>query len=260
MQARPLGRTGLKVSPIGFGAFKIGRNQNIKYPTGYDLPDDAAAGRILNAVLDAGISYIDTAPAYGVSEERIGRHLASRREEFVLSSKIGETFENGVSTYSFDAKSIRKSIERSLQRLDTDRLDIVFIHSNGADLDILQNTDAVPTLQDLKQAGMVRAIGLSGKTPAGAEAALDWADVLMIEYHLEDRSHENVLRRAADAGIGVVIKKGLAAGHLSADEALGFLLSDVGIGSVVVGSLNLDHIQANIAIANRVDQELSTTE
>lgn len=260
MRSRSLGRTGLNVSPIGFGAFKIGRNQNIKYPSGYDLPDDAAAGRILNAVLDAGVTYIDTAPAYGLSEERIGQHLAGRRDEFVLSSKIGETFENGVSTYSFSSESIRTSVERSLQRLKTDRLDAVFIHSDGRDLEILHDTDAVPTLQDLKQAGLVRAIGLSGKTPAGAEAALAWADLLMIEYHLEDRSHEAVLHRAAEAGIGVVIKKGLAAGHLSAEDALSFLLSDAAVGSVVVGSLNLDHIHANIAIADTVDQKLSSTD
>ncbi|WP_166830990.1 aldo/keto reductase [Thalassoroseus pseudoceratinae] len=260
MQSRALGRTGLNVSPIGFGAFKIGRNQNIKYPSGYDLPDESSASRILNSVLDAGITYIDTAPAYGLSEERIGRHLANRREEFTLSSKIGETFENGVSTYSFTADSVRSSVERSLQRLQTDRLDAVFIHSNGKDLDILQNTDAVPTLQDLKQSGKIRAIGLSGKTPAGAAAALDWADVLMVEYHLEDRSHEEVLHRAANAGIGVVIKKGLAAGHLSASEALEFLFSDQSVSSVVVGSLNLDHIQANIAIAEHVDRKLSSSD
>ncbi len=260
MQSRALGRTGLKVSPIGFGAFKIGRNQNIKYPSGYELPDETAAGRILNAVLDAGITYIDTAPAYGVSEERIGQHLAGRRDEFVLSSKIGETFENGVSTYAFTAESIRTSVERSLQRLKTDRLDAVFIHSDGRDLEILHDTDAVPTLQDLKQAGLVRTIGLSGKTPAGAEAALEWADLLMVEYHLEDRSHEDVLHRATEAGIGVVVKKGLAAGHLTAEDALSFLLSDVAVGSVVVGSLNLDHIHANIAIAETVDRKLSSTD
>ena len=75
MQLRPLGSTGLFVTPLGFGAFKIGRNEQVKYPQPYDLPDDATVERLLNGVLDAGIHLIDTAPAYGLSEERIGKFL-----------------------------------------------------------------------------------------------------------------------------------------------------------------------------------------
>ena len=247
MRDRTLGRTGFRVSPIGFGAFKIGRNQGAKYPAGYELPDDAAVERLLNAVLDAGISYIDTAPAYGLSEERIGRFLARRRGEFVLSTKVGETFTDGKSSFDFSSAGIRASVQRSLLRLQTDAIDVVFIHSDGNDLAILNRSDAVATLLELKASGVVRAIGMSGKTVEGALESLKWADVLMVEYHLQDRSHEQVITAAAERGVGVVVKKGLAAGHLSAADALRFVLGNPHVASMVVGGLNVDHIRANIA-------------
>jgi aryl-alcohol dehydrogenase-like predicted oxidoreductase len=243
---RPLGRTGLEVSVIGYGAFKIGRNQGIKYPNAYDLPDDDNVLRLLNGVLDLGVTYIDTAPAYGLSEERIGRAVAHRRCEFVLSTKVGETFEDGHSTYDFSRKGIEASLARSLRRLQTDVLDLVFIHSDGNDLAIQRDTAAVGILQRLKAAGAIRAIGLSGKTVAGVREALTWADVLMVEYHLDDTSHADVIAEAAARGVGIVVKKGLASGRLPAADALRFVLSNPHVSSVVVGGLNLDHIRANI--------------
>src|SRR5204863_4838245 len=131
MVRRALGWTNLSVSPISFGAFKIGRNEKIKYAQAYPLPSEEEAGRLLNGVLDLGINLIDTAPAYGLSEQRIGRHISSRRREFILSTKVGETFENGKSTYDFSAKAIANSFERSLTRLKTASVDFLFIHSDG---------------------------------------------------------------------------------------------------------------------------------
>ncbi len=250
MEEHVLGRSGLSVSRIGFGAFKIGRNQGIKYPQAYDLPTVEESGRLLNAVLDLGINLIDTAPAYGLSEERIGLTVADRRDEFVLCTKVGETFTDGRSTYDFSAPAIRASIDRSLQRLRTDMLDIVLLHSPGDDLQVMRHTDAVRTLQELKQAGKIRAIGLSGKTVAGARAALRWADVLMVEYHADDTSHAEVMSEAASRDVGVLVKKGLAAGHLPADEAIRFVLGHAGVSSLVIGGLNIDHIRGNLAAAD----------
>lgn len=247
MDHRPLGRTGLSLSPIGYGAFKIGRNQNIKYPAPYDLPSDGEVSRLLNGLLDLGINYIDTAPAYGLSEQRIGQALSHRRDEFVLSTKVGETFENGRSTYDFSADAVRRSVERSLLRMNTRQVEIVFIHSNGDDIRIMSETDVVPALMSLKQRGVTKLIGLSGKTVAGAAAALQWADVIMVEYHLDDRSHEAVMAAAAERGAGVVVKKALRSGTLEPAAALRFVLSNPAVGSAVVGGLNLDHIEANIA-------------
>ncbi len=245
MQYRLLGNTGFSLSALGFGAFKIGRNQQIKYSQPYDLPDDTSTERLLNSILDMGINHIDTAPAYGTSEQRIGQFIAHRRDEYLLSTKIGETFENGSSIYDFSRSHLESSIERSLKRLKTDVLDLVLIHSNNDEETILTQTDAIEVLQAAKQAGKVRWIGLSGKTLAGAESALDWADVLMLEYHLEDRSHESLIERASQQGIGVIVKKGLASGQLPPEEAISFVLSHSGVSNLVVGGLNLDHIQTN---------------
>ncbi len=255
MKLRPLGRTGIAVSPIGFGSFKIGRNQNTKYPHAYDLPEPNETKRILTGLLDCGITYIDTAPAYGLSEERIGAMLSDRRHEFVLSTKVGESFEDGTSRYDFSERAVRDSITRSLERLHTEWLDIVFIHSDGDDVAILDETDVVATLKDLKAAGGVKAIGLSGKTVEGARQSLDWADVLMVEYHLNDRSHEEVIAEAGKRGVGVVVKKGLDSGHLPAAEAIRFVLSNRHVSSLVIGSLDLDHMRVNAGLAEQVSDE-----
>jgi aryl-alcohol dehydrogenase-like predicted oxidoreductase len=252
MTPRPLGKTGLSVSPIGFGAFKIGRNEKTKYAENYSLPDEATVAQLLNAVLDQGINHIDTAPAYGLSEERIGLAISHRRHEFILSTKVGEIFENGQSRYDFSAAAVRASVERSLVRLQTDVLDVVLIHSNGDDLEIQRNTGAVATLADLKQRGLVRAIGLSGKTAAGARSALEWADVLMVEYHLDDQSHAGVIAAAAERSVGVIVKKGLASGKLPAVKGIEFVLANPGIADLVVGGLNLDHIRSNLATAEQI--------
>jgi aryl-alcohol dehydrogenase-like predicted oxidoreductase len=246
---RRLGRSDHLVSPIGFGAFKIGRNEGIKYPAPYDLPDEAAVARLLNAVLDLGINYVDTAPAYGLSEQRIGRAVAHRRSEYVLSTKVGETRQAGRSTYDFSSAAVRASVERSLRHLGTDAVDLLYIHSDGNDLAILERTDAVPTLEALRSAGMVRAIGLSAKTVEGARAALTWADALMVEYHLDDPSAAAVIAEAAAADVGVVVKKGLASGHLDPAESVRFVLGTAGVASLVVGSLSIDHLKDNVRVA-----------
>ncbi len=253
MERRPLGKTGLMLSPIGFGAFKIGRNQGVKYEHGYALPSDEEVEKLLNGVLDAGVNLIDTAPAYGTSEQRLGAAVGRRRAEFVLSTKVGETFEDGVSRYDFSAAAIAASVERSLKRLRTDFVDLLFIHSDGDDKKILEQTDAVAALQKLKASGAARFIGLSGKTVEGARAALAWADVVMVEYHMNDTSHAAVMKEAADRGVGVIVKKGLASGKLPAERAIPFVLQNPAVTSMVVGSLSAERMAANAALARRVD-------
>lgn len=237
------------VSRLGFGSFKIGRNEGIKYPAGYALPTDDEVKTLLNGILDLGCNLIDTAPAYGLSEERIGRAIHHRRSEYVLSTKVGETFESGTSTYDYSAVAVRASIERSLNRLQTDRLDVVFIHSNGDDRRILAETDAVPILKELKAAGQIGAIGLSGKTIEGAQLAIRWADALMIEYNQRDQSHQDVIEQAAKQGLAVFVKKGLGSGNLPAAESIRFVLSHPGVTSLIVGGLSLAHFRDNWGVA-----------
>ncbi|MCC7290871.1 MAG: aldo/keto reductase [Phycisphaerales bacterium] len=238
------------LSAIGFGAFKIGRTEGVKYPAGYDLPTDAQAEALLNGVLDLGITYIDTAPAYGVSEERIGRFLASRRDEFTVSTKVGETFEDGRSTYDFSEQAVRASIDRSRRRLGRDVLDLVLVHAPRNDGEILQQTRVVATLMGLRESGVVRHIGFSGHTQAAFTAALDWADAIMVEYHEKDATLGPVMSQAAARGVTVIVKKGLASGTLDARSAARFVFQHPAVRSLVVGSLNLHHLREVIE-ANR---------
>jgi aryl-alcohol dehydrogenase-like predicted oxidoreductase len=246
---RAVGSTGLQVPPLGFGALKIGRNQGIKYPAEYELPSEDETARLLNGVLDLGCTLIDTAPAYGLSEERIGRHLAHRRGEFVLSTKVGETFAEGTSTYDFTAAGARASLERSRERLRSDVLDVVFIHSPGDDRRVLEETDVVAVLREYRDRGVIRAIGLSGKTIDGARLAMAWADALMIEFHRRDTSHHAVIEEARQRNIAVFVKKGLASGSIPPAEAIPFILEQPGVTSLIAGGLNLDHFRANLATA-----------
>ncbi|MEM9414453.1 MAG: aldo/keto reductase [Planctomycetota bacterium] len=254
-----LGNTNLAVTPIGFGAFKIGRDAGTKYPGAYQIPDEGEAVAIVHAMLDLGINYIDTAPAYGLSEERVGKALDAltreQRDNVVVSTKVGEAFSvvdgQPHSEYRYDAASIRASIDRSRERLGRDTLDIVFIHSNGEDDRILNATDAVETLTALRDAGTVRAIGLSGKTAVGFAQSFDWADVAMVEYSPAAPELADTITLARERGIGVIVKKALASGHLPADEALRFVFDHPGVNAAVIGTLNPDHMRANLTAASR---------
>lgn len=240
---------GRSLTPLGFGSFKLGRNQGVKYPTAYSLPSEQEAARLLNSVLDLGCNLIDTAPAYGLSEERIGRAIGHRRCEFLLSTKVGETFENGQSAFDFSERAVRLSLERSFERLQTDRIDFVFIHSNGEGETNLRQSPVVSVLQEYRAAGRVGRVGLSGKTVEGARLALEWADALMVEYNLGNSSHEAVITEATNRGAVVFVKKGLSSGHAPAAESIRFVLGHHGVTSLVVGGLSLEHFQENWRVA-----------
>jgi len=248
MERRPLHRDGPRVAPLGFGAFKIGRNVGIKYERGYELPDEEQVATLLNGLLDLGIDLIDTAPAYGLSEARIGRALAARRDEFTLVTKVGERFDAGRSTYAYDSESARRSIERSVEALGGPP-DLLLLHSDGRDLEILEGTDIVRTMERARDDGLVRAIGISAKSIEGTRAAFGWAQTVMIEYHLDHRETRGVIEEAAERGIGTIVKKGLASGRLPATEAIPFVLGCDAVDALVIGGLNRDHIKANFAIA-----------
>lgn len=252
MPSLSLGKCGQSVSPIGFGAFKIGRDEGTKYRSSYQIPEERESTHILNEMLDLGITYIDSAPAYGLSEERIGKAISHRRDEFILSTKTGESFENGTSHFDFSLEGTRRSVYRSLKRMKTDVIDIVFVHSNGRDIHIQDRTDVVEALQELKALGLIRAIGFSGKTVSGAKRALDWADVIMVEYHLSNASHTEVMHEATRRGVGVVVKKGLASGTLPASEAIRFVLGNPDVSSLLIGGLNLNHMRTNLSIASKI--------
>jgi len=177
VELRPLGATGLRVSPLGLGTVKLGRNRGVKYPQAFELPSDRDALTLLETAWDAGINLLDTAPAYGSSEERLGRLLRRCPRDWVIVTKVGEEFDEGGSRFDFSAVATRASVERSLRRLGVATLDAVLIHSDGGDLAILEREAVLSTLLDLKRAGWVRAVGMSTKTVAGGLRAVECCDL-----------------------------------------------------------------------------------
>jgi aryl-alcohol dehydrogenase-like predicted oxidoreductase len=244
----------LTFSPVGFGAFKIGRNEKIKYERNYPLPSDNEVSLLLNAVLDMGVTYIDTAPAYGVSEARVGAAISHRKGEFTLSTKVGESFEDGESSYDFSAEGVRRSVERSLRRLRVDALDLVFLHCPGQDVETLQSTDAVETLLQCKASGSVRAVGVSAYMEEAFRLSLPWADAIMVEYHPNDVTLSGVIAEAGAAGVSVIVKKPLASGRLRPWEAIPFILSNEKVKSLVIGALSVEHMRENVRIATEARQ------
>ena len=254
MELRPLGATGLRVSPLGLGTVKFGRNQGVKYPRAFELPSDRDALALLETAWDLGINLLDTAPAYGASEERLGRLLRQCRRDWVVVTKVGEEFDDGVSRFDFSAAATRASVERSLRRLGVEALDAVLIHSDGDDSNILEREAVLPTLLDLKRAGWVRAVGMSTKTVAGGLRAVECCDLVMVTYNLRQREVLPVIRAAGAADKGVLIKKALLGGHLDqvaeADPvlaALRLIFAEPGVSGAVVGTLDPAHLRANVA-------------
>jgi aryl-alcohol dehydrogenase-like predicted oxidoreductase len=245
MQTALLGKTGIRVSRLGLGTVKLGRDQSVKYPQPFAIPDDASALALLERARELGLNLLDTAPAYGVAEERLGRLLAGRWEGWVVCTKVGEEFEDGRSRHDFSAVHTRFSLERSLRRLRRDSLDLVLIHSDGYDQAALR-AGAVEVLQEFCAAGKIRAWGASTKTVAGGLAALAaGADAVMVTYNPEAREEEPVLAAAAAAGAAILVKKGLASGHGDPRSSLRFCLAHPAVTSVVVGTINPHHLEEN---------------
>lgn len=252
---RALGNTGLQVSALGLGSVKFGRNSSVKYPRAFELPDDATIQHLLAVARELDINLLDTAPAYGSSEERIGQ-LLGKRHDWVLVSKVGEEFDGTTSRFDFSASHTRFSIERSLKRLRTDYLDVVLIHSDGNDASILQHSDCVQTLRACQQQGLIRAIGMSAKSEAGGTLAAELLDVVMVTFNLQQQDRQAV-ERANALGKGVLVKKGLMSGHVHdtsvprdlVADSMQLIFNTPGIHSMIVGTLNEQHLRDNVSKA-----------
>jgi aryl-alcohol dehydrogenase-like predicted oxidoreductase len=256
---RPLGSTGLRVSPLGLGTVKLGRDQGVKYPNGFTIPDDREAQMLLKLARDLGINLIDTAPAYGTSEERLGPLLRGQRHEWVIVSKVGEEFEGGQSRHDFSAEHTRLSVERSLKRLETDFIDLVLVHSDGNDLAVLNDSGVYQALAELKQQGKIRGYGFSGKTVEGGLLALREGDCAMVTYNLNEQSEKPVLDYAASHGKAILVKKALASGHVCLSPGVDpvqasfeLLFAHPGVASAIVGTINPLHLAHNVATAAAV--------
>ena len=273
MPRKRLGRTDIEISTFGLGTVKFGRTQSLKYPQAFALPSDEQVRALLTCARDMGVNFLDTAPSYGYSEERLGELLRKERKHWVISTKVGEEFEadkfsdEGTSRFDFSAKHTRMSVERSLRRLRTDYLDLVLIHSDGNDLEILQNAEVLHTLQQLKQEGWIRALGISSKTLEGGLLAAEHCDAVMLMYNEDYPDEEAVIAKSAQQGASVLLKKVLASGHICHDappvqtetqdpiqSALNFAYAQSGVTSAIIGTVNLQHLHANLIKALRAQK------
>ncbi len=256
MNNRALGDTGIMVSPLGLGTVKFGRNEQVKYPRPFQIPGDAEVVNLLSQASELGINLLDTAPAYGSSQARLGQLLPSPRERWVLVSKVGEFFENGVSRFDFSFDTTIQVVEHSLRTLNMDYLDLVLIHSDGDDLAILEQQGALDALRALKERGLIRAHGMSSKTPEGGLRTVQEMDVVMATCNPDYLEDIPVLEAAAAANRGVLIKKGLQSGHVAGPEgvaaAMEFVFSQPGVSSMIIGTINPEHLEHNVKIFDSV--------
>ncbi len=256
MELRPLGSTGIEVSPLGLGTVKLGRNQQVKYPRAFDLPSDGQVIELLGLARELGINLLDTAPAYGSSQERLGRLLGPRREEWVIVSKVGEIFEHGRSRFDFSFDYTITTVEQSLATLHTDYLDCVLIHSDGDDLNILEQEGALDALRELKRRGLILSHGMSSKTVEGGLRVVDEMDVVMATCNLEYNAELPVLAAARERRRGVLIKKGLMSGHIEGEEGVRrsfrHVFSQPGVTSMIVGTINPIHLRDNVRLLGQV--------
>lgn len=244
MWMRPLGRTGLAVSALGLGTVKFGRRTGVKYPCPYRLPRDAAIAQLLATAKAHGVNLLDTAPAYGTSEERLGEAIAGTREDWVLCTKVGEEFDRRGSRYDFGEAHTLRSIERSLRRLRTEVIDIALIHADDRGVPAIRAAGAFAALRRLQREGVVKAVGYSGKGVADGTAALACTDVLMCTVNAEQRQEVPLAATAGARGVGVLVKKPLASGR-HPHGVIGATATLPGVSAVVVGTLNPEHLSAH---------------
>ncbi|THF84833.1 aldo/keto reductase [Deinococcus sp. KSM4-11] len=271
MEQREFGSTGLKVSILGLGAGQIGDARHSE-----DL-----AGTLMNRALDSGVTLVDTARGYGLSEERIGRHLSWRRDDFILSSKGGYGADGAT---DWTPAAIRLGIEQALKRLRVDWIDIFHLHS--CPLEVLHQGELLAALDDAREGGLIRVAAYSGENEAlkyavtsgrfgSVETSVNLADQWSAQY---------ILPLAREAGLGVIAKRPIAnaawqyaqrptgqyaetywerLGRLDLDAvrqgagldwdefALRFSAYTPGVHSAIVGTASVDNLERNIELVQR---------
>ncbi|NUQ01574.1 MAG: aldo/keto reductase [Armatimonadetes bacterium] len=279
MQQRVFGRTGWSVSPLGFGGA----------PIGFLETEQQRVEQVLNLLLDSGVNVIDTAASYVGSEEAIGRAISHRRGEYLLVSKCGQRFDD-LPGEAWSAEVVTATVDRALQRLRTDHLDVMLLHSGG--LEMLQKGEALGALVAAREAGKIGFAGYSGDNEAAAYA-VTLPDIAVLETSVnfcDQANLEKVLPAAVEHEVGVIAKRpiantawrpldqmqglyqsyarpyrerfeamGLTLSDLGLDEsqidwselALRFTLSQPGVHVAIVGTSNPEHVKRNLEIADR---------
>jgi aryl-alcohol dehydrogenase-like predicted oxidoreductase len=262
MIKRILGRTGLEVTQLGYGSMGLRGPRT----WGVRVVSDEDAEAFLNRVLDAGVNFIDTSPDYGVSEERIGRYIGSRRKDDHL--EIDHIWSRDV---------VQRNLETSLQRLRTDYIDVLQFH--GGDAETLQRAGLIDQLQEFREQGLVRFIGVSSSLPnLPALIGLKVFDTFQIPHSCLAPQHHDLITQAAETGAGIILRGGIAHGGPDAeiqrpqlndvwtkaglDEVLPpgmqraelilrYTLSHPDCHTTIVGTCNAQHLAENLAAAAR---------
>lgn len=273
LESRPLGRTNLSVTRLGFGAMEI---RGPRIWKGREVSDEQAEC-ILNAVLDAGVTFVDTAGDYGRSEVFIGRFIGAHRDEYRLATKVGCSMvpagDHDETPHVWTRDHLLRNIDDSLTKLQTDHVDLVQLH-NATVADVEQGK-LVDVLREMQANGQACSIGASSMAPDLA-TFVEWGvfDAFQVPYSALERKHERLISQAHAAGAGVIVRGGVAKGEpgrgagpraalwqkARLDELLGegesrsqwllrFTLSHPDVDTVIVGTLNPDHLQENVRAA-----------
>jgi hypothetical protein len=269
MQYRTLGRTGLRVSEIGFGGAQVGIPNYMEKWDPAGAAEQATIIAALNHALDIGLNYIDTAPGYGngISEEILGRVIRKRRAECVVATKVT----------NYDGKSVTESVEESLRRLQTDVIDVIQYH--GGDyppdaLDTIIHRGGLDAFRKLRDQGKVRFLGFTAEMPSGGVSQLIAAgafDVMQIRYNFMYQgacdfiNEQGVMREAEEQNMGIVIMRPMTSGifqrlmnrafpQLSEADLgaflLNYVLSNPFVDVAIIGMRRADEVDRNNAISD----------
>lgn len=213
---KTLGGTGMSVTQLGYGSMGL-RGPNT---WGVRVVDDDSAEKLLHLVLDSGINFIDTAPDYGVAEERIGRFLSARRDEFYLATKCGCAYVQRADhieiNHVWQRDVVKRNVETSLERLQTEYIDLLQFH--GGDAETLQRNGLIDQLLDLKSDGVIRHLGVSSKAP-NLKRLIDLGvfETFQIPYSCLTPEHDQLMLQAAETNAGVIVRGGIAHGGPDAE-------------------------------------------
>jgi aryl-alcohol dehydrogenase-like predicted oxidoreductase len=278
LRKRKLGGTGLEVTEIGFGALEIGRDWAADCNPDPSHLSESGAGRLLNALLDRGINFIDTAPAYWFSEEFIGKAISHRRDEFILATKVGEHCDKSGSFYDYSGPATHRFIDQSLKRLRTDVIDLLQIHS--ASMEVLERGETLVAMQEAQRAGRVRHIGMTGGVAECVRAIeIGGYETVQFPYNMLNISaEEKLFPLIREKGVGAIIMRGLAGGKLTskyrnlankeladaiarfeqfagpdglAALATRFVLAQPLVSSVIVGTRRIEAVDENLRAAEK---------
>lgn len=231
MEYRKLGKTGLKVSRMGFGGIPIQRT------------DAEETKKIMEKLAAEGINYIDTARGYTVSEEYLGYGLEGIRDQFVLATK----------SMARTKEAMAKDVEISLKNLRTDYIDLYQIHNPSMEqLEQVTGPDgALEALMEAKAQGKIGHIGLTAHSTAVFEKALelDWVETIMFPYNIVENQGEALMKACEEKGIGFINMKPLAGGAIENPKlALKYVLSNPSVTVAIPGMGSVEELEQNLEV------------